>query len=657
MEDLFVFVGAGASRSPPAGLPLFDWLRDEILHQLGLDAFVHDSPTADSAKVAVARRLAPEPFMLDLALAGIDIESWLGDVLARGQPNAAHRTLAALAAAGGKVWTVNFDTLIERAGASVAVVAWPEDPSSGAALVKAHGSLGGRLIVAADQVLAGLPDAWRARLVADVAGKTVVFLGYSGRDLDFQPVWNDVLASAKEVVWFEQRCPYDTSRVVNEQHKRFLLRDVDARGALMFPPPATRPAGVAAGARQNASWDFVAWCRDQGLADIDLDLARQLFEPLPTLTYPPLPGAPEWARPSVLGHLGDYRAARRAYAQLAVRSNERLRAARALMRGEITHGGRAVGAALRVAELAPWGRSSEWRKTSRRKRLTIYHRAGRHDAVLRDTRDADENALSTLLIIRAAALRITASLDEAAAVADEALRRARAERHVVRTAHAAYQKNIALLWAERIDEAQQCLDDELAPYAEIAASRWVAWADFVAGGLAVRNGNATEALAQFSLSEVRFAAEALRDGVVSVAYARLAAHRLAGLDDQFIAELGHLSRLMHGRRRGQRYYGRGSRFTAEAIAIERAEFARVHSGHSDKARDLFGRVSSSRYPLHAALGHLGLALVEVERGRAPTHAERAKDIAGAIGFRLVTGRADELLAGSSTDLLREVFFC
>jgi hypothetical protein len=38
-SDLFIFVGAGASVSPPSALPLFDWLRDEILHQLGLDAW------------------------------------------------------------------------------------------------------------------------------------------------------------------------------------------------------------------------------------------------------------------------------------------------------------------------------------------------------------------------------------------------------------------------------------------------------------------------------------------------------------------------------------------------------------------------------------------------------------------------------------------
>jgi SIR2-like domain len=658
-SDLFFFVGAGASASPPAGLPLFDRLRDEILQQLGLDTFVGDSPAADDTKVEVARGLAPEPFMLDLTLAGIDVERWLDAVLGRGRSNAAHHALAQLAATGAKVWTVNFDTLLEQANPGLAVVAWPDDPLPRAALVKAHGTLGGRLIVAADQVLSGLPARWRERLREDVAAKTVIFLGYSGRDLDFQPIWNDVLSGAKEVLWFEQRDRHDPSRVVDEARKRLLLSTVEARGALTFPPVSPLPAGVSTVVQPNASWDFVAWCRDHGLVNVDPSLARQLFDDVPPLTYPRLPGAPEWAKPNVLGHLGDYRAARRAYFELILHSGNRRKAARALARAEITHGGRLTAVALGAAEAIPslGGRRRAWRETARRKRLTIYHRAGRHEAVLRHTRDIKANTLSTILIIRAAALRITASLDEAAAVADEALRRAREEKHAVRTAHAAFQKNIALLWAERTDEAQRCLDDELEPHAAIAASRWVAWADFIGGGLAVRGGNAREALGRYALSEARFAAEALLDGVVSVSYARLAAHRLLGADDDFAAELARLSRLMRKRRRGQRYYGRGSRFTTEAITIERAEFARVHSASPDEARALYERIASSRFPLHAALGHLGLALIETQCRQTPTHADPAREIAKAIGFRLVSQRTNELRRGAGVHAVREVFFC
>lgn len=200
-------------------------------------------------------------------------------------------------------------------------------------------------------------------------------------------------------------------------------------------------------------------------------------------------------------------------------------------------------------------------------------------------------------------------------------------------------------------------DDELAPLAAIAATRWVAWADFVAAGLAVRDGNASEVMRLFSLSEARFAAEALVDGQVSVAYARLAAHRLAGADDDFVAELELLARLMRRRQLGARYYGRYNRFTREAIDIERAEFFRTHTGDKAGARRLYQGAALSCYPLHAALGHLGLALIDVETGRPLTHADRAKEIADTIGFRLVSHRVDNLRTGAVAEAARELFFC
>jgi hypothetical protein len=202
-DDVFVFFGAGASLSAPSCLPLFYWLREEILTQLDLGAYVPTSPAADAGKVAVARSLTPEPFFRDLTHAGVDVEGWLGQVLGGGSPNAAHRGAAALAEAGAQVWTVNFDRLIEDALISPVVVSqWPDDPDPAARILKPHGSLGGPLIVRSEQVLAGLPSAWEAKLRADVAGRTVMFLGYSGRDLDLRPLWSDVLAAAERVIWF-----------------------------------------------------------------------------------------------------------------------------------------------------------------------------------------------------------------------------------------------------------------------------------------------------------------------------------------------------------------------------------------------------------------------------------------------------------------------
>lgn len=654
-EDLFVFVGAGASVSPPAGLANFEELRDEILRQLGLSAFVRGASDEDPAKVEVVCALVPEPFMLDLKDAEIPVEPWLEEVLGAGSPNAVHKALAALILAGAKVWTVNFESLIERADPGVKATAWPNAPASDASLIKAHGTLGGRLIFAADQVLAPLSDVWRQRLRADVDGRTVVFLGYRGRDLDFQPVWSDVLAGAHRVIWFEQRDPSDPMRAAEQTWKEMLLREVNARGALVFPPAAPPPPTTepAPGSYPNASWDFVCWCREQNLVDVNPEFALRLLEKRAAPDFPLLPGDRTWAKPMVLGHLGDYIGARDRYLSLLVRAGTRRRAAGSLVRLQVTHGGRVTGALLRCAEFAPpFGRWRTWRTTAKRKRLTIYHRAAVHRAVLRGTRHIGEGDISTLLILRAASLRVTGSLDEAAATAEKAFRRARREEHAVRAAHAAFQKANALLWAERIDEASHCLRYELQPFAVNASNRWVAWAEFIAACIAVREADATGALSLFALSDTRFGAEALIDGRIGVGVARLTAHRLVGDEEGFIAELRSLSDLIRGRQRGQRYYARRNRFTAEAIRIERAEFARVRE-ELREAHRLYREIAKSSYPLHAALGELGLAMIEARDRRA----EHAREIADSIGARLVSRRATELLRHRSSASAREVFFC
>ena len=184
-DGLFVFAGAGVSVSMPAGLPVFDWLRDAILDQLGLGGYVPGAGGPDSRMTDVASGLVPEPFMLERA--GVDVQAWLRAVLSAGEPNAAHRALAQLASAGARVWTVNFDRLIEKAaGERLRCIAWPQDPVEGAQLMKPHGSADGHLVVTAEQVLAGLDAVWLERLRADVDGRTVVFVGYRGRDLDFR---------------------------------------------------------------------------------------------------------------------------------------------------------------------------------------------------------------------------------------------------------------------------------------------------------------------------------------------------------------------------------------------------------------------------------------------------------------------------------------
>jgi hypothetical protein len=349
--ELLVFAGAGVSLSMPAGLPVFDWIRDEILHQLGLDSYVQPPGGALDGRAAVAAGLVPEPFMLELSRAGVDVQKWLEMVLSAGQPNAVHRVLAQLTAAGARVWTVNFDTLIEKAaGGRLERIAWPNDPSAGAPLMKPHGSVGGKLIVTAAQVLAGLDATWLEQLRADVDGRTVIFIGYRGRDLDFQPVWDDVLRSAARVLWFDK---WADGRPVEATRKRLMLRRVDARGDLRFPCPAPFPAGVSKGALPNPSWDFIDWCRRREFGDVGPELVRQLFDHTPMVSYPSLPGTTQWATPSVQGLLGDYAAARRRYLNLALRPGSNREASGSLAASMINHGGQRVAMLLAVSGLLP----------------------------------------------------------------------------------------------------------------------------------------------------------------------------------------------------------------------------------------------------------------------------------------------------------------
>lgn len=601
--------------------------------------------------VAVASALAPEPFMGALRAGHVAVQAWLQECLGGASPNAVHHALAYLALDGAKVWTVNFDWLIETAIPDLKVASWPQHPDGTAQLLKPHGSLGGDLIFTADQVLGTLEEAWLNRLRADTFGRTVVFIGYSGRDLDFQPLWDDVLAEAKEVIWFERRDPSDPKRVVDEDRKRSMLRAVEARGALSFPPP-DRVSG-----NSNPSWDFVIWCRQQGLIPLADGLLLLLQEPRREQPLPRLRGDLSWARASVAGDLGDYRTMRSQYLQIAWRRRSR-EALRLYLRSLITHGGRITSRLLLAAYLLPpLGNLRQGREMLLRKRLTALHRLAQHRAVLRRTAHIPDYWPSTWLILRASSLRITGSLDESEQIASAALVRARSEHHVVRSTHAAFQKAMALLWAERIDEATHCLESELEPLASIAANRWVAWAQFVDGALAVRRGATAHAIGVFRLAEERFLAEGLIDGALSVMVARLAAHRQSKDRAAFDAELAQIHALGAQRHSGQLFYARRNRFTEEAVLVEAAEFARCHDNALTHSLTLYRQLATSRFPIHGALGHLGVALTETDSTARASATRQAATIAAMIGFRLVEGRAQLLADGDWQSASKEIFFC
>jgi hypothetical protein len=327
------------------------------------------------------------------------------------------------------------------------------------------------------------------------------------------------------------------------------------------------------------------------------------------------------------------------------------------------HGGRPTAKVLSVISnrLPATPRLQPWKELARRKHLTVLNRIGAHELTLRALDRLDPQQLSTYDILRAQALRMTGSLDEAATVADLAYRTAQTEQHPVRVAHAAYQKCQALVWGERLDEAQTCLADELRQHAAIAASRWVAWADFIAAELVVRTDPPDTSSAQLAVdltrfSERRFLAEALLDGALSARIAQLAALRQLSRLDEFLSILEHAEQLTRSRSRGQRYYAIRHVFTLEALDLERAEFARVHTNDQQTARRLYEQISTSRYPVHAALGHLGAGIIDEADGCSSSHLADAATVADKVGMRLVSSRCREI-AAHATGSAREIFFC
>lgn len=181
--NLVIFVGAGASMGPPSNLPSFVGLTKEIAADAGVDF----DPTRDQPD-AILGRADAHPLM--------DVHgrmaSKINDPTSR--PNALHRAIAALAAAGPvlRIVTTNYDRHLTTALADQ----HPREYDGPAlpmgddfeGLVYLHGTLTQepRHLVATDQDFgrAYLRDAWAARFLERMfATYTVLFIGYSHNDL------------------------------------------------------------------------------------------------------------------------------------------------------------------------------------------------------------------------------------------------------------------------------------------------------------------------------------------------------------------------------------------------------------------------------------------------------------------------------------------
>jgi SIR2-like protein/uncharacterized protein DUF4020 len=184
--SLVIFVGAGASRDAPSGLPDFRRLAADIAADAGVEV------TDDQLE-------QPDILLGDLKdRHSVDVHRRVADRLAvqSSQPNRLHKAIAALAAAGPRIRmvTTNYDlhlsTALDIQGSSAFEYMAPALPLGDdfAGLVYLHGCLrqepGALVITDSDFGRAYLRDAWAARFLERMfATYTVLFIGYSHNDV------------------------------------------------------------------------------------------------------------------------------------------------------------------------------------------------------------------------------------------------------------------------------------------------------------------------------------------------------------------------------------------------------------------------------------------------------------------------------------------
>jgi SIR2-like domain len=311
--DLTVFVGAGISK--PSGAPDFQRLRDAFLAPL-LDGRAPDVTMDDFSPEALFDAIDDgRPRTREL------FRRAMWRMCETCEPGANHYAVAALGAAGARVWTTNFDTMIERAAARLGIPCTVVAPPASAldvrelrrpgelVLLKVHGSFPFTgdppvepdahdypLLFRATDVWRQLGKGWADQLTDDIDGRSVRVFGYRGADMDIVPILLGALPRAHDVVWWEMAAAVDN---INK------LRTVFARS------PTVEVAGGDASAELHK------------LADAAAPELRDRRAALPVGTPPP-DGAPppdRWpipvtwsAKASVRGRFHGAAEARKAYA-------------------------------------------------------------------------------------------------------------------------------------------------------------------------------------------------------------------------------------------------------------------------------------------------------------------------------------------------------
>ena len=222
-SGLMIFAGAGISMIPPSALPNWYQFNDAVLTALAkeVSSYTREDLGKWIFSELVTRRnqersrFAPD-YMADVIAEEVGMDYLrVVQALDAEETNACHHALAAMAKAGAVqvVVTTNFDRLLERAfdneGVPYQVYATPSEfaelnaPALGARdkvpIMKVHGTVDDleSMVDTLSQRLVGRPDDLENALAELFKKHHILFVGFSGADLDYDPDYLGLRSAAQ----------------------------------------------------------------------------------------------------------------------------------------------------------------------------------------------------------------------------------------------------------------------------------------------------------------------------------------------------------------------------------------------------------------------------------------------------------------------------
>jgi tetratricopeptide (TPR) repeat protein len=597
------FLGAGASLPEPSGLATFGHIRNGFISHLSkvirqVDTQDITLPQQDHIVKNLKEVTPPEAiFRLLDQIDRTALQRGLLQVLSGGTPNKTHHAAANLLAAGGVVWTTNFDTLIERA-AGLEPIADPRiafdqrDLASftnpNVRLIKPHGSLArfDSLIFRSQDVFRLLPQPIRDRLVQDVKDYFFVFLGYRAWDLDLKPILSDAVNQFGEGLWF--------TKPEEENYVKETFAAAVETGRLQICA-AEKPSEL-----------FWKWSSANGLlSGLPTEvISSPNIEPLVSLVDNPRIAA------SLLRRCGALSIARSLlWDELCGLRLSALEPYFSILRQQRSSVGQVYDAIRAVLNLI---RPSTFDNGLYRLAYTFFE-SGAYSVASSVAGLSISRASPTRRVQLGASLRMAGRLEEALAVLptvpqdDPDL--------VDLEARVAFERAISLRWLGRETEALaliQAVRDRVAH----AGTHWTGWFYFEeATCLTLRNNTLAAERTALKADDIFRGTENLI-GRIDTQILLCTVCRLRGQPDEawkYLESADQLLQLDGGRRS----------FTRRACEFERGELLRINGRYEEAARS-YRQLRKTRSRLHRSHGFLGLAELERDRGQLSATIEFAR---------------------------------